>query len=364
SILTGTPDGRLEEKLNPVFDIDGALWLLALENIFIDGDGYISRGSDYSLYQDPRGRFHMISRDNNETFRYATGGGPNQWPDNNPMLDPLGHLNNPRLPVISRLLALPRLRARYLAHMKTIVEEWLDWNRLKPVIESYRSLIAHEVKADDKKLYSWESFEESFAEGETGHTYGTPGFEAFVTERREFLLSHPALSEPDPDPAAGRTLTVTAGAGFTGAEKSPVVINELMAINTVSVPDPQGQYDDWIELHNPGSTAADLSGMYLSDKENNPRKWAFPRCASIPAGGYLLVWADENEGDRPGIHLNFRLSGKGERLLLIDTDERGNRVLDAIDFGKQAGDASYGRLPDGTGEFRVLPMTPGRRNER
>ena len=49
----------------------------ALDNVFIDGDGYLSRGSDYLLYQDRRhGRFHPIFYDSNETFRHAGGGGP------------------------------------------------------------------------------------------------------------------------------------------------------------------------------------------------------------------------------------------------------------------------------------------------
>ena len=65
----------------------------------------------------------------------------------------------------------------------------------------------------------------------------------------------------------------------------------------------------------------------------------------------------------PGIHVNFKLSGKGERVMLIDTDERGNRVLDYIEFGSQVQDASFGRFPDGTGSFRFQPMTPGRSND-
>ena len=32
----------------------------------------------------------------------------------------------------------------------------------------------------------------------------------------------------------------------------PVVINELLASNTKSAADPQGEFDDWIELYNAG----------------------------------------------------------------------------------------------------------------
>jgi len=227
--LSETPDDQLEVALDPIFDIDKALWFIALENVFIDSDGYISRGSDYCLYKDPRGRFYMIPYDNNETFRFAGGGGPNMWPSGgDPMLSPVAHEDNENLPVISRLLAIPRLRARYLAHIQTIVNEWLDWDILGPIIAEYQSLIDAEVKADDKKLYPYEAFANSPTEDISGMEGPRPGgfdrrggfgrprgrperenrrrggggspeariipsFKRFVSERQEFLLNHPEI---------------------------------------------------------------------------------------------------------------------------------------------------------------------------
>jgi len=459
-ILTNTPVGELERRLSRVFDIDGALWFLALENVFIDNDGYISRGSDYYLYQDPAGRFHLITHDNNETFRYAGGGGPNRWPSSDPMLSPVGHEDNDSLPVISRLLAVPRLRARYLAHVRTIVDQWLDWSVLAPIIREYRALIAEEVRADDKKLYSYEDFLGSLAGDSGGYGwYRTPSFKSFVSERREFLLGHPEVGRAAPEigslqhrenPVATGGFVVTASVspkaevdqvllyyaqdgdqvfntavmndqgrhqdrvagdgefageipavppvgqvryyvearalnslgttafapeggerwarsfrfGLASANSAPVVINELLALNSRSVADPQGEFDDWIELYNRGESIADLSGMYLSDKPENLRKWKFPPGTTIPPGGYLVVWADEDDGDEGGLHANFRLSGDGELLLLVDTDGRGNRVLDAVEFGYQREDLAYGRIPDGSGDFRSLYVSPGRSNGR
>jgi hypothetical protein len=144
---------------------------------------------------------------------------------------------------------------------------------------------------------------------------------------------------------------------------SPVVINELMADNTQSISDPQGEYDDWIELHNVSDKAVDLSGMYLSDSRKNLRKWAFPANTQIPAGGYLIVWADGDDTDAPGLHASFKLSKKGETVMLINTDAQGNQVLDWVKFGKQKKDTAIGRYPDGTGDFRPLTMTPGKKNE-
>ena len=157
-VFERTPDDQLESALSTVFNIDRALWFLALENVFIDNDGYISRASDYALYQDPMGRFHLLPHDSNETFRFAGGGGPNSWQIDGQMLSPVSQEDDMMRPVIRRLLAIPHLRARYLAHIRTIVNEWLDWDLLHPVITEYQSLVDTEVKADDKKLYAYEAF--------------------------------------------------------------------------------------------------------------------------------------------------------------------------------------------------------------
>ena len=146
-------------------------------------------------------------------------------------------------------------------------------------------------------------------------------------------------------------------------EGSPVVINELMADNDKIIADPQGDYDDWLELHNLTDNAVLLTGMYLSDKEDEPTKWQFPENTEIPANGYLIVWLDENGEDAPdGLHANFKLSKNGETAMLVDTDARGNTVLDSVTFGEQETDVAFGRLPNGTGDFQVVQATPGAEN--
>ena len=66
--------------------------------------------------------------------------------------------------------------------------------------------------------------------------------------------------------------------------------------------------------------------------------------------------------DEPGLHINFKLSNGGEFVTFTDSDERGNRVLDSIEFGQQRKDTPIGRFPDGTGDFRPMRMTPGKKN--
>ena len=149
-------------------------------------------------------------------------------------------------------------------------------------------------------------------------------------------------------------------------DSSAVVINELMADNDGVYADPQGDFDDWVELYNTTDTAVDLSGMYLSDKDDNHTKWQFPDGTVIAANGYLIVWCDEDHDDpaaTEGLHSNFKLSKSGELVLLVDTDAQGNTVLDSVTFGEQDTDVAYGRLPNGTGKFQVVAATPSEANK-
>ena len=458
-VLESAPADQLESKLSAILNIDRALWFLALDNVFIDNDGYFSRASDYALYQDPKGRFHLLPHDSNETFRFAGGGGPNSWQTDGQMLSPVSQENDMMRPVISRLFAIPHLRARYLAHIRTIVDKWLDWDVLQPIIAEYQSLVDAEVKADDKKLYAYDAFATSQIKDQEGGGGGsgrggrggrsTPSFKRFIEERAEYLLNHPEVNKPTPTiasvskpekPMANRPVQITAeidravkvnavilyyadgrlasfrsapmskdGAAYVGeipafpagekiyyyiearsagshrvttffpaqtefapltyrvaasfADSSPVVINELMASNTKGLADPQGDNDDWIELHNVSDYVVNLSGMYLTDNQNNPRKWQFPDDIQIAPGGYLIVWADEDGNAEPGLHANFKLSRNGETVMLVDTDQRGNQVLDVIKFNVQAEDVALGRAPNGTGDFKPLGGTPGTQNQ-
>jgi len=136
-----------------------------------------------------------------------------------------------------------------------------------------------------------------------------------------------------------------------------LVINEFMADNVSTVTDQDGEYDDWVELYNNGSEDINLNGYYLSDNASNPGKWSFSD-TTIAAGGYLVVWADDDSGQE-GLHSNFKLSASGETVVLSDTDLN---LLDQIDFGAQKPDTTTGRFPNGTGDFAEMLPTFGAEN--
>ncbi len=111
-------------------------------------------------------------------------------------------------------------------------------------------------------------------------------------------------TEPDAKHEEPSEITVKPG--------SSVILNELMASNTRTIADPQGEFDDWIELYNSGSEPVELTGMYLSDSTKTLNKWQFPEGAVLQPGEYLVVWADEDKKAEEGYHLNFKLSAAGK----------------------------------------------------
>jgi len=150
-----------------------------------------------------------------------------------------------------------------------------------------------------------------------------------------------------------------------------VVINEVLASNSRSNYDRDfGEYSDWVELYNPTGSGKKLEGWYLSDDPADPGKWRIPTGTLIPAGGYLLFWADGKDL-KPGqkfwthftepeeitireYHLNFRINSEFEEVLLYN---EGLEFVDRILLRDQARDYSRGR--DSNGDWHFLgEITP------
>ena len=140
-----------------------------------------------------------------------------------------------------------------------------------------------------------------------------------------------------------------------------LVINEFMAsADSVSgIADPAGQFDDWIELYNNGNITLNLENFTLSDKLDNPGKWVFPSGISLAAGGYLIIWADEDQAQE-GYHSNFKLGAAGEALILSNPF---GEVLDSLTFGQQETNIAFARRPNGTGNFLKQNQTWGFNND-
>ncbi|CAN5270314.1 hypothetical protein BH23VER1_BH23VER1_10690 [soil metagenome] len=143
----------------------------------------------------------------------------------------------------------------------------------------------------------------------------------------------------------------------------PLRLNEIIARNDTGIRDGFGTRDDWIEIYNPNSVPVNLDAYFLTDDQADLTKWNFP-AVSIPASGYLVVFASGNDTVDPGgyAHANFRLSAGGEYLAIVRPN--GTTIDDSFApaFPEQFTDVSYGVHPgSGTLVFFGVP-TPGAPN--
>ena len=214
-VLNETPQDQLIGKLEPLLDIESALWFLAYDVGFINSDGYWVRASDYSIYLDKKGKFHIIPHDMNESFREMRRGGPGGRRGGPPLggfgrpsqggppnraggpppqvgtgsgfeLDPLTSMTD-RFPLRSKLLAIPELQQKYLAKLKTIAANDLEPRAFAATVAKFKKVIEADVKQDTRKLMTNDAFETATQEGTK------TGLNKFATERAKYLLAHPKI---------------------------------------------------------------------------------------------------------------------------------------------------------------------------
>jgi len=180
------------------------------------------------------------------------------------------------------------------------------------------------------------------------------------------------VSQPEDGSSPNDGATPQDGGGTCGyavdASALRVVVNEIRAKGT-----------EFVELYNPTSNPIDVSGAKVADTISDsgcPKTSdavVFPSGTSIPGGGYLVVFS--GSGDAGGPFTDCHDAGtstcwqatwsisnsSGETLWVMTADDTiaasGTYPPNAVDSG-----LSWGRLPNGTGDFAANAPTPGAAN--
>lgn len=152
------------------------------------------------------------------------------------------------------------------------------------------------------------------------------------------------------------TMTAESPEALSTAE-SAVVINEAMSGNKGIYLDDEGRSSDWVELYNPSDEAVNLGRFSLSDNGMKLDQWTFPDISINPHSFMVIYLSGDSDKDaQSSLHASFKLSAKGERLIL---SVAGN-VVDAIELPALPDNVSYGRVGD---EWRQTENpTPGENN--
>ncbi|MEM8888196.1 MAG: CotH kinase family protein [Bacteroidota bacterium] len=401
-ILNNSSDQDFKDAIAQVFDVELYLKVLAVDVATSNWDSYIEHGRNYYMYENPySGKFQWIPWDYNlamgGTFS-SSGGGPVPpdslrkdslavsqcptvvagsvpYPPEDTILQEVMSLDGaccyagwdgicqdlydnlasggslggggfpfgyPTFPVnmdtstkvlISRLLAVPEYKEIYYQAWCRLLEDNFTPERLFPIIDTVGNLIRPHIQADVNYPWSLQMFEGDLDQGNDT----VPGLKRFINSR---IAEHSAQLGNEYDCSQlNSTLSF-----------QDVVINEFCAScdSLSGIADANGEYDDWIELYNTTQSEIDLSNAYLSDKISNPQKWSFPAGTTLGPQSYLIVWADDDEG-QDGLHANFKLSKAGESIILMDN----NTVLDSLTFTAQNTNRTFARKPNGSGNFQA-----------
>ena len=129
-----------------------------------------------------------------------------------------------------------------------------------------------------------------------------------------------------------------------------VVINEFLAKSSAEVK------EEWVELYNKGDKDQDISNWSIMDsKDRDP--FIIPAGTVIKKGGFYVV--DYDETGESGFTFGL---GNEDAVRLNDGNDT---LVDSVQWsdGEMAEDQSYGRVPDGTGDFKLLVSpTKGKSN--
>ncbi|MFC1508306.1 lamin tail domain-containing protein [Candidatus Omnitrophota bacterium] len=132
---------------------------------------------------------------------------------------------------------------------------------------------------------------------------------------------------------------------FNATDASTLIINEIMSSNNSTLKDRDGDYPDWIEIHNYGESSIDLTGYGLSDDEDEPMRWVFPEL-TIEQGSYSIVFASgKDKVTKYEIHANFKIKSSGEPLLISNPE---GILIDRAPSLNISSDISLGRDTDNT----------------
>ena len=342
-------DQQFLEGLEYHLDTDGFLRHLASDVALGSWDNYWYGSNNYYLYHmDLAGRFVWIPYDYDNSFGIDFFN--TNWSTRN--FDGWGNggYGTQPAPLVDRVFEHSEWRRqyrRYLAQAATILED--------PAFQA--------------KATTWFNLVTPYMNGtiESGGVVGNQPYLSQATTRPTTWNG----SGADDGHRIGVLPYITARAsslrsqlaGISTPALPTVRINEVQASNRATIEDQPGEFDDWIELHNFGATPVDVSGMHLSDDVTSPTLYQLPSGTVIPAGGFLLVWAD----DQPlqgGLHAPFRLDAAGEHLGLFHTTASGRVLIDDFAYPAVPTDDTYGRYPDSSDTTQILQKpTPGAPND-
>ncbi len=192
------------KNIENILNVDQVLWMHAFNNVLVNLDSYAGRlCHNYYLYQDSFGLFHPILWDMNLSFGGFRYDGLGRPLSNEKMikLSMFNHYKqkNDKRPLITNLLRNSHYRKIYVAHVKTIVNDYFSNKKYMERAELIHNAIDSHVKSDTNKLYSYEGFKQNINTVAAIGKSKMIGIGELMEERTAYLEKHPLYTRKAPE---------------------------------------------------------------------------------------------------------------------------------------------------------------------
>ena len=218
NVLNNTPSAQLQATLPAIFSVDQFYRYAACMNVMTNTDSYIGSGKDHFVYHDEiYGAFHMFPFDLNETLAGST------------TLSPTYNNTTATYPAFAKTLVFADWNQRYLAHYRSVFQDTVNWNHLGPIVTKYHTMIAADVAADTKKIYTTQQFHDNLTLTVSTANGNIPGLKPLIDARYAFLSGHALFQAPRP------TLANLKHAPAVPTPVDPVTVTAQVSSNAATV---------------------------------------------------------------------------------------------------------------------------------
>jgi predicted RNA-binding protein with TRAM domain len=238
-------------------DLDQTLWFLASEIMFTDDDGYVFKGGmDYYAYFDvATNRLLPIEYDGNSCMAANKA---TSW-------TPFYKETDADFVLMNKLMKVPEIRQRYLAHFRTMLRTSFDTARLIAQIDNYSALMSQRYANDPKAMSTFQE-----------HTTEIANLKQFVRTRSNYLWSNAEIMQQGvaisdvshfvnvtqwADPKnSEKTLVLATAASPSSVQEMNLFMGTGLAGNFTSLP----MFDDG--SHGDGAAGDGQFGVYIPEQ--------------------------------------------------------------------------------------------------
>ncbi|MEY4876243.1 MAG: hypothetical protein RL708_1392 [Bacteroidota bacterium] len=186
--------------IEKVLDVDRAIWMLAFNNVTVNLDSYSGLfAQNYYLYRDENARLNPIIWDLNMCFGgFVNTGLGSLTPSTMRSMTPLLHSTNTARPLIKNLLADARFQKMYIAHMRTINNEFFVNNKFDTLAKKLQSIVDTAVQKENYGLYSYSQYQNSLTTNYPNGSSTVPALDSLMMNRASYLQSYSLFMQVPP----------------------------------------------------------------------------------------------------------------------------------------------------------------------